>query len=92
MVIKLHKNTLLQVCSDILEVWPYLLIHNGGDELSDSRQRLVSGVKGHRLPGEPDLEQKGDPMKGTPGVCAAGGRLAAVRKPAAKSGRRAGRR
>lgn len=71
-------------------VWWYLLIHDGADQLSDSGQWLVTGVKGHRLPGESNLEQKGDSMNGAPWVCAAGGRLAAIRKPAAESGRRAG--
>lgn len=71
-------------------VWWYLLIHDRADQLSDSWQWLVTGVKGHRLPGESNLEQKGDSMNGAPWACAAGGRLAAIRKPAAKSGRRAG--
>lgn len=73
-------------------LWLYLLIHNGADQLSDRGQWLVTGVKGHRLPGESNLEQKGHTVNGAPWVCAVGGRLAAIRKPAAKSGRRAGGR
>lgn len=73
-------------------LWLYLLIHNGADQLSDRCQWLVTGVKGHRLPGESNLEQKGHTVNGAPWVCAVGGRLAAIRKPAAKCGRRAGGR
>lgn len=70
----------------------YLLVHDGADELPDSRQRVVSVVEGDRLPGESDLKQEGDAMDGAPWACAAGGRLAAVRQPAAECGRRAGGR
>lgn len=42
----------------------YLLIHDGADELPDSRQRVVSGVKGDRLSGESDLKQERDSMDG----------------------------
>lgn len=70
----------------------YLLIHDGADELPDGRQRVVSGVEGHRLPGESDLEQEGDALDGSPWVGGAGGRLAAVGQPAAEGGGRAGRR
>lgn len=53
---------------------------------------MVPGVEGHRLPGESDLKQEGDPVDGAPGVGAAGGRLAAVGQPAAERGRWAGGR
>lgn len=66
----------------------HLLIHDGADQLTDSRQRQVSRLQGDRLSGEADLKQEGDAVQRPPGVCGARRRLTAVRQPAADGGGR----
>lgn len=59
----------------------YLLVNYGTHQVLNSRQREVTGLQVHRLPGQSDLQQEGHPMEGAAGVGGTGGAVAAVGEP-----------
>lgn len=70
----------------------YLLIHYGADQVLDSRQREVAGLKVYCLSGQSYLQQEGHSMKRAAGVGRAGDAVAAVGQPHVDRSGRAWRR